>query len=118
MFFHIFTIANQLPGFSISRLANVEDFLNVIIFFNCKCKCKHNNFSFKYICVVYYLKLCFYCLTWSVYDFRDFGFALDLLHRDIRTFCLFPGRLEEVFKTCLQEVLKTCLQDILKTSSA
>ena len=30
-----------------------------------------NNFSFKYICVVFYLKLCFYCLTWSITDFRD-----------------------------------------------
>ena len=31
-----FAIANQLPGFSISRLANVGDFLNVNIFFKCK----------------------------------------------------------------------------------
>ena len=31
-FSHIFAIANQLPGFSISRLANVEDFFNVNIF--------------------------------------------------------------------------------------
>ena len=39
VFFHIFTVANQLPGFSVSRLANVEDFLNpniVNIFVNCK----------------------------------------------------------------------------------
>ena len=28
-FSHIFGIANQLPGFSINRLANVEDFINV-----------------------------------------------------------------------------------------
>ena len=33
---HFFAIANQLPGFSISRLANVEDFFNVNIFFKCK----------------------------------------------------------------------------------
>ena len=39
-FFHIFAVVNQLPGFSISRLANVEDFLNVNIFFNCKYKCE------------------------------------------------------------------------------
>ena len=32
-----------------------------------------NNFSFKYICVVCYRKLCFYNLTWSVTDFRDFN---------------------------------------------
>ena len=31
------------------------------------------DFSFKFICVVCYLKLCFYCLTWSVTDFRDFN---------------------------------------------
>ena len=72
-FFHIFTVVNQLPGFSISRLANVDDFLNVNIFFNCKYKCKDENSSFKYICVVFYLKLCFYCLTWSFTDFRDFN---------------------------------------------
>ena len=33
---HFFAIANQLPGFSISRLANVGDFFNVNIFFKCK----------------------------------------------------------------------------------
>ena len=31
-----FPIVNQLPGFSISRLANVGDFSNVNIFFKCK----------------------------------------------------------------------------------
>ena len=41
VFFHIFAIAVQLPGFSISRLANVEDFFfNVKIFFKCKSKCE------------------------------------------------------------------------------
>ena len=57
-FFHIFTVANKLPGFSINRLANVEDFLNANIL-NCKYKCEYEKFSFKYICVVYYLKLRF-----------------------------------------------------------
>ena len=33
---HFFAIANQLPGFSISKLANVGDFFNVNIFFKCK----------------------------------------------------------------------------------
>ena len=33
---HVFAKVNQLPGFSISRLANVDDFLNVNIFFKCK----------------------------------------------------------------------------------
>ena len=70
-FFHIFTVANQLPGFSISRLANVDDFLNANILLNCKYKCDYEKFSFKYIYVVCYLKLCFYCLTWSVTNFRD-----------------------------------------------
>ena len=32
-FSHIFAIANQLAGFSISSLASVEDFFNVYIFF-------------------------------------------------------------------------------------
>ena len=32
-----------------------------------------NNFSFKYVCVVRYLKLRFYCLTCSFTDFRDFN---------------------------------------------
>ena len=72
-FFHIFTVANKLPGFSINKLANVEDFLNANIFLSCKYKCEYEKFSFKYICVVYYLKLCSYCLTWSVTDFRDFS---------------------------------------------
>ena len=63
-FFHIFTVVNQLSRFSISRLANVEDFLNANIFLNCKYKCEYEKLSFKYICVVCYLKLCFYCLTW------------------------------------------------------
>ena len=43
-FFYIFTVANQLPGFSICRLARVEDFLNVKIFFNCKYKCECKQF--------------------------------------------------------------------------
>ena len=36
LFSFFFAILTQLPGFSISRLANVEDFLNVNIFFKCK----------------------------------------------------------------------------------
>ena len=36
-------------------------------------KNEYEKCSFKYICVVYYLKLCFYCLTLSVTDFRDFS---------------------------------------------
>ena len=58
-FLHIFTVENQLPGFSISGLANVEDFLNVnflIVNMNVIMKI----FSFKCIFVVCYLKFCFY----------------------------------------------------------
>ena len=40
-FSYIFAIAKQLPGFSINRLASVEDFFNVFIFFKCKYMCKH-----------------------------------------------------------------------------
>ena len=40
-FSYIYTIANQLPGFSISRSANVEDFDNVNVFFKCKYKCEY-----------------------------------------------------------------------------
>ena len=35
VFLHIFTLTNQLLGF---RLANVENFFNVNVFFNCKYK--------------------------------------------------------------------------------
>ena len=40
-FSHIFAIVNRLPGFSISRLANVLDFFNVNLFFECKYKCEY-----------------------------------------------------------------------------
>ena len=61
-FSHIFATANQLPGFSISRLADMEDFLMYIYFVNVNINVSINNYSFKYICVVCYLKLRFYCL--------------------------------------------------------
>ena len=41
----------SIPGFFISRLANVEDFFNVNIFFICK-YVRINDYSFKYVCVV------------------------------------------------------------------
>ena len=41
-FSHSFAIANQLPGFSISRLANVEDFFDVGMLFKCKYKCEYS----------------------------------------------------------------------------
>ena len=74
-FCHTFAIANQLPGFSISRLANVEDFFNVYIYIkgyiylkvisNVNIYVSINDYSFKYICLACYLKLRFYCLTCS-----------------------------------------------------
>ena len=49
-FSHIFAIANQLAGFSISRLASVEDFFNVYIFFKCKYICEYKRlFTWIYL---------------------------------------------------------------------
>ena len=56
--------SKSIPGFSISRLANVEDFFNVNIFFKCK-YVRINDYSFKYVCIVCCLKIRFYCLTFS-----------------------------------------------------
>ena len=52
------------PGFSTSRLVNVEDFFNMNIFFKCK-YVRKNDYSFKYVCVICCLKIRFYCLTFS-----------------------------------------------------
>ena len=64
---HFFAVTNQLPGLSISRLASTEDFFNVDIFFKCKLNINVsiNDYSFKYICVVCYLKFRFYYLICS-----------------------------------------------------
>ena len=56
--------SRSIPDFSISRLANVEDFFNVNIFFKCK-YVRINDYSFKYVCIVCCLKIRFYCLTFS-----------------------------------------------------
>ena len=56
--------SKSIPGFSISRLANVEDFFNANIFFICK-YVRINDYSFKYVCIVSCLKICFYCFTFS-----------------------------------------------------
>ena len=55
--------SKSIPGFSI-RLANVEDFFTVNIFFKRK-YVRINNYSFKYVCIAYYLNIRFYCLTFS-----------------------------------------------------
>ena len=77
-FFLIFIVANKLLAFSINRLANVDDILNANMFLNCY-KCEYKKISFKYICVVYYLKLCFYCLTWSVTDSEILVLKIEML---------------------------------------
>ena len=66
-FSHFFAIANQLPGFAIDRLANAEDFFNVNILSKCKLNINMSicDYSSKYICIVCYLKLRFYCLPCS-----------------------------------------------------
>ena len=51
-----------IPGFSISILANIEDFFKVNIFFKCK-YVRINDYSFKYVYVVCCLKIRFYCLA-------------------------------------------------------
>ena len=78
-FFRIF--ANRLPGFLISTLtlANVENFFKCKHTFKCKYKCEYKRVWFKYICVVWYWKLHFYCLTCSVTDFRDLIFKIEML---------------------------------------
>ena len=54
--------SKSIPGFSISRLANLKDFFNVNISFKCK-YVRINDYSFQYVCVACCLKIRFYCLT-------------------------------------------------------
>ena len=56
--------SKSIHSFSTSRLANVEDFFNVNIFLKCR-YVRVNDHSFKYVCVVCYLRIRFYCLTFS-----------------------------------------------------
>ena len=56
--------SKSIPGFSISRLANVDNFFNVNIFFKCK-YVRMNDYSFKYVCVVCCLKILFCFLVFS-----------------------------------------------------
>ena len=48
-FSQIFAIANQLVGFSSSRLANAKEFFNVNIFFNLNINVSRNDYSFKHL---------------------------------------------------------------------
>ena len=50
--FHIFAIADQLSSFSISRLANVEEFFNANIFLNININLSIKDYLLKYIFVV------------------------------------------------------------------
>ena len=54
----------SIPGFSIGRSADAEDFFNVNIFFKCKYM-RINDYSFKYVYVVCCLKIRFYYLIFS-----------------------------------------------------
>ena len=56
--------SKSIPGFSISRLANVKDFFNVNIFFECK-YVRINDYSFKSVCIACSLKTRFHCFTFS-----------------------------------------------------
>ena len=67
-FSHIFAIANQLAGFYISRLVSVEDFFNIYIYIyvlNVSICVNINDYLFKYIYLVFYVKFHFCCLTCS-----------------------------------------------------
>ena len=70
LFFKFLTFSGvfliSIPGFSISRLANVEDFFNLNIFFKSK-YLSINDYSFKYVCIVCYLKMSFYCFTCRIW---------------------------------------------------
>ena len=60
--------SKSIPRFSISRLANVEDFFNVNM--------RINDYSFKYVCIVCCVKICFYCLTFfAMLNFNSTDFT-------------------------------------------
>ena len=102
--------SKSIPGFFISRLANVEDFFNVNIFLKCQ-YLRINDYSSKYFCVVCCLKVRFY--LWNI-DLLDTH--LDLLETDIPSkYFLY---LHNVFKTSskyisrhLQDMSSRRLQD-------
>ena len=78
----IFAIANQLLSFLISRLANLEEFFNVNIYFKCKNKnVDINDYSFKYIGVVCYFKLRFFASL--VLQYQIWNNSADWLHRTV-----------------------------------
>ena len=87
-FSHMFATGKQLPGFSISRLVSGEIiyFLMYIDFLNVNIYVIINDYLFKYIYVVCYLKFCFYCLTCSALSkFNSADFAAQNSHRDFNS---------------------------------
>ena len=73
-FSHIFAIANQLPGFDISRLANTGDFFNINIFFEGKCKCEYKQFFSKIFLCSMLLKIFFLLPHLLSHRFQRFKF--------------------------------------------
>ena len=98
-FSHIFAIANQLAGFSISRLASVEDFFK---FLNVNIYASINDYLFKYLYLASQQTFVLMKTSWR------------------RLSSSSSRRLQGVLKTSCKNVFKTSsrrLQDILKTSS-
>ena len=67
--------SKSMLGFSISRLANREDFFNINIFFKCK-YVRIKDYLCKYVCAVCSLNIRFYCLTFSaISNLNSAGFT-------------------------------------------
>ena len=67
--------SKSIPGFSVSRLANVENLFNVNIFFICK-YVRINDYSFNNVWIVCCLEVSFYYLTFSA----NVEFEISLFH--------------------------------------
>ena len=103
-FSHIFAIANQLAGFSISRLASVEDFFK---FLNVNIYASINDYLFKYLYLASQQTFVLMKTSWRRLSSSS--------SEDV-----FKTSCQDVFKTSCKNVFKTSsrrLQDILKTSS-
>ena len=89
--------SKPIRGFSIRRLANVEDFFNINIFFKCK-YVRINDYSFKYVSVVCCLKNYFYCLTFfeisnlNSADFTTPNQSFDILFLKIEMLLEFQNK--------------------------
>ena len=146
MLFSLFAIANQLPGFSISRLANMRDFLNANIFFKCKLNIyvSINNRSI-YLCSMLLetsilLSHLFFNVDFELIrliesqnktniEINSFWIRLRFVkyrfvkYRFVRYWFRFVSRLwldtdiPSKHFVCLQDVLKTSSRHVFKTSS-